>query len=295
MERVLQKTALQRTIDAPGIDPGLVLGPLAMMPTDPTLHLSRRHAVRATLTPDGPGVIRLEWGQARGVVTVETSGDGAGWLLDRADRLIGVHDDVQGFQPDDPIVRRLWARFDGDRVPATGTLWHDLAWTITQQRVHRRDAAQQWHRLVREFGAPCPDHENLYFPPEPEAIARLVPWQLRRMGIDEHRAQALIGTARLAPRLQALVDDDAERVLSALASVRGIGPWTRSCLAAFTWGDPDTVIIGDVGIPSLVSFTLGGPRRADDAAMLEMLEPYRPHRYRILRLAFAARMAPGRA
>jgi len=74
-----------------------------------------------------------------------------------------------------------------------------------------------------------------------------------------------------------------------LLSIDGVGPWTVSCLSAFTWGDPDTVIVGDSGIPSLLASTLAGDRRATDEQMLELLHPYRPHRYRVLKLAFAAR------
>ena len=69
-----------------------------------------------------------------------------------------------------------------------------------------------------------------------------------------------------------------------------MGPWTISCLSAFTWGDPDAVITEDSGIPSPIASTLTGTRRADDETMLELLEPYRPHRYRVLRLALAARI-----
>jgi hypothetical protein len=60
-------------------------------------------------------------------------------------------------------------------------------------------------------------------------------------------------------------------------------------MAAMTWGDPDTVITGDSGIPSLIAQVLAGERWADDDRMLELLEPHRPHRYRVLRLALAAR------
>ena len=42
----------------------------------------------------------------------------------------------------------------------------------------------------------------------------------------------------------------------------------------------------------MVSWLLAGERRADDARMLELLEPYRPHRYRVVRLAFAAGTRP---
>lgn len=283
---------MSRTVDAPGVDPALVLGPLAMMPSDPTIRVERRQAVRVTLTPEGPGIVRVKWGESPGVIRLDAEGDGAQWLTARAARLIGAEDDPSSFAPNDPVVRRLWARFSGDRIGSTGTVWHDLAWTITQQRVHRRDAALQWKQLVRTFGEPCPTAEELRTPPDPDRLARTAPWSLRALGIDERRATTLIAAARVARRLHGLADAplaDAQRILQ---TIPGVGPWTVSCLSAFTWGDPDTVITGDSGIPLLIASTLTGARRADDAAMLKLLEPYRPHRYRVLRLALAARTRP---
>lgn len=277
------------TLQAPGIDPSLVLAPLAMMPSDPTMHLGPHEAIRATYTPEGPGIVGLAWGQEIGQLTVDASGDGAAWLVEQAPHLVGVHDDGGDFAPSDRVVQRLWARFTGDRVGATGTVWHDLAWTITQQRVHRTDAARQWRRLVHAYGTACEGYDNLYTPPDPERLARAAPWSLRAFDIDERRATALIAAARVAQRLHALADQPYSDVERALRTIPGVGPWTLGCLRAFTWGDPDTVIPGDSGIPSLIASTLTGARRADDATMLELLEPYRPHRYRVLRLALAAR------
>lgn len=281
------------TIEAPGIDPKLVLGPLAMLRADPTVRIGRGEAIRATWTPEGPGSLVLRWGDAPGRVTVGCYGDGAHWLRDRAPRLIGVQDDVTSFAPEAGVVRRLWARFSGDRVGATATVWHDLIWIVVQQRVHRLDAADQWRRLVRALGEPSAEHEGLYTPPAPERLARSTPWSLRALGIDARRAATLIECARVADRLQRLSEMPLAEVERPLRSIPGVGAWTTNCLSGLTWGEPDTVITGDSGIPSLIAETLAGERRADDARMIELLEPYRPHRYRVLRLSLAARTSRG--
>lgn len=278
-----------RCVPAHGIDTRLTLSPLAMLAGDPTIGLEPTGMTRATITPDGPGAIEVRWQQAPGEVTLTAWGDGASWLLARGSDLVGANDDADAFTPTDPIVQRLWTRFRGDRVTRTGTLWHDIAWTIVQQRVHRRDAAMQWRRFVQGMGIPVDGVEGLLAPPDPARVARTHPTELRRYGIDSHRAQALVNVATVATRLQSFVDGPIDEARKPLMSIPGIGPWTVSCLSAFTWGDPDTVIVGDSGIPSLLSSTLVGERRAGDERMLELLEPYRPHRYRILKLAFAAR------
>ena len=279
------------TVDAPGIDPNLVVAPLGMLYADPTTRLGPRQMLRATWTPEGPGVIAISWGAELGRIDVTCEGGGAAWLRVRARRLVGVDDDVSSFRPVG-VVGRLWSRMRGDRVGATGTVWHDLAWFVVQQRIRRNDAAAQWRRLVTTFGDPIEGYEGLYTPPVPERLARAAPWSLRALGIDARRAATLIEAARVADRLHRLADQPCDEALARLGSITGVGPWTRGCLAAMTWGDPDTVITGDSGIPTLIASTLAGDRRADDARMIELLEPYRPHRYRVLRLALAARTVP---
>ena len=275
------------------VDLGSTLGQLAVLPRDPTVRLAPGRFERATSTPEGPGGIALTWddGPEVGIVGY---GPGGRWLTDRAPGLLGRHDDVTGFEPVARPVRDLWRRHRGDRIARTGTLWHDLAWFVVQQRVSRTDAAAQWHRLVTALGTPVQGLPGLLAPPAPATVARLAYHDLHRCGIERQRADTLLRAAVAVHRLQHLVDGGAEPALSALRDVRGIGPWTAGCLATHTWGAPDEVILGDDGIPSLVAWVLAREPRADDARMLELLEPYRPHRYRVVRLAFLSGERPPR-
>ena len=59
------------------------------------------------------------------------------------------------------------------------------------------------------------------------------------------------------------------------------------------FGDDDAVPVGDYHFPHTVSWNLAGEPRGDDARMLELLEPYRPQRGRVLRLlGLAGKRAP---
>ena len=157
----------------------------------------------------------------------------------------------------------------------------------------RESAAQSWRQLVSALGTPVPG-STLPAPPEPDALARLPYDALHRFGLERRRAEVLIAAARTMSRLSAETLADRARVERALGAVRGIGPWTLSCLATATWGDADTVITGDSGIPSMVSWMLSRESRGDDTRMLALLEPHRPHRYRVIRLAFASGSRPPR-
>jgi 3-methyladenine DNA glycosylase/8-oxoguanine DNA glycosylase len=60
------------------------------------------------------------------------------------------------------------------------------------------------------------------------------------------------------------------------------------------FGDADAVSVGDYHLPNLVAYALAGEPRADDARMLELLEPYRGHRGRVIRLVMAGGRSPPR-
>jgi 3-methyladenine DNA glycosylase/8-oxoguanine DNA glycosylase len=282
------------SMDATGIDLTGSLGVLALLPGDPTVRVEPGRFRRATLTPEGPATIDVRWQGDRTTADITTCGPGAAWLAARAGAFVGLTDDPSSFDPTHPVVRRLWRERPGLRVISTGTVWHDVAWWIVQQRITGRDAAQQWRRLVRAHGRPAPGSDDLLCPPAPDVIADLPLHAFHRLGIEQRRARHLVAAARQAHRLAALADRPYADAAPVLRSVEGIGPWTASGLAAVTWGEPDTVIVGDSGIPHLVAWMLSGERRSDDTRMLELLEPFRPHRYRVIQLSLRHRPGPPR-
>ncbi len=85
-----------------------------------------------------------------------------------------------------------------------------------------------------------------------------------------------------------------EQLSAGLRQVRGLGTWTAAVVAESVLAHPDTVVVGDYGIPSVIAWSLVGERKADDARMLELLEPERPHRARAVALIMAAGRTPPR-
>ena len=69
-----------------------------------------------------------------------------------------------------------------------------------------------------------------------------------------------------------------------LLAFRGIGMWTASAVLGEALGDPDAIPIGDYHIPNTVSWALAGEPRGTDERMVDLLEPYRGHRHRVVRL-----------
>ena len=112
--------------------------------------------------------------------------------------------------------------------------------------------------------------------------------------IERRRAETLLRVVRSARKLEVTSRAAPPQRERRLLAMRGLGPWTVSSIESVVMGDPDSVILGDYHIPNLVSYALGGEDRGDDAAMLALLEPFRPHRGRVIALLQASRMSPPR-
>lgn len=288
-------TELHQTLHTGAIDLRATLGITAFLAGDPTVRLSSSRYERATHTPDGPASIRIEWDTEQpGTAEVSAWGDGAEWMLDSAPGLVGLLDDPSGFEPHEGKLRQLWKRHRDARICRTATFWHDAAWTIIQQRVTTVDASQQWRALSMAVGSPAPGPVELRLPAKASAVAAMHYTDFHRFGVERQRAEYLRLVASRAVRLQTFLDVPFHEAQPALASLRGVGPWTQTMLATQTWGDPDAVVVGDDGIPSMVTWFLAGERRGTDQRMLELLEPFRPHRQRVVRLVFASGVTPPR-
>lgn len=285
------------TVAIGDVDLDATLRPVAFLRGDPTVDRGPGRFARATTTPDGPGVVAVRWGAGNGEARVSTAGPGGPWLHARVEGLLGLADDPTGFAPTDEPLRSLWRRRAHLRLTRTGTLWHDLACTVVQQRITVADAADQWRRLVRALGTPIDPGDGgptLLAPPAPGVVATMPYHHLHPYGIERRRAETLRRAAVVAARLATAVDGPAAAPLDALGRVPGIGPWTVGNVAATTWGDADAVILGDDGLPGAVAWALAREQRADDDRMVELLAPYRPHRYRVVRLVMHAGAHPPR-
>ena len=75
---------------------------------------------------------------------------------------------------------------------------------------------------------------------------------------------------------------------SRLQAFAGVGAWTAAKVALVALGDADAVPVGDYHLPHMVGYAFEGKARSTDERMLELLEPYRGHRARVLRLLMLA-------
>ena len=258
---------------------------------DPTARLRHGEFVRATLTPDGPGTLRLRWRSDPAPpggdgLSAEAWGPGAEWLLARVDDLTGRADRTVLVDAAHPVVRRAMRRTRARRIGASGTLYHELLPTIVAQRITAGEAFRQWRLLCRRLGEPAPGPAavvgRLRLPPAPASLARRPAWWFHPLGIEARRATTLSEVARHADRLWEWCEIGPAAAAGKLALLRGVGPWTIGSVLGPALGDADAVPVGDYHLPNTVAWALAGEPRADDARMLELLAPYAGQRGRVL-------------
>ncbi len=284
---------LTRTwVPAVPIDLHLTLGPVRRGRGDPCTRFTLDGVWRATRTPEGPGTVHL---RARaGRIEVEAWGAGARWLVEAAPALVGAHDRAEGFRPRHRVVARLHHHMGGLRMGRTGAVVEALLPTICEQKVTSREARRSWHQVVRRWGEPAPGPAGLLVPPDPAALAGVTYPAFHQVGLERKRADTIRRVCAQSGRLDALAGTGPPALAARLTAVRGVGPWTAAEVALVALGDPDVVSVGDSNLPHQICFGLAGERRGTDARMLELLEPYRGHRGRVLRLLVAGGIGPPR-
>ncbi|MFQ5558066.1 MAG: DNA-3-methyladenine glycosylase family protein [Acidimicrobiales bacterium] len=246
---------------------------------------------QAVRTPYGVGTLAITPG--RGEITARSWGPGARWLQTTVADLVGLDDKPSEFDPASGLVRDLHRRAPGLRLGRTKRPFATVVAAILGQRVTSREAKNGYRRLVERYGEDAPGPVPLRLAPSSERLAALRYEELHSLGVEKSRAQRLIEAARRAHRIDEIMGMGKVAAWQRLLAIRGIGPWTAAMVMGIAWGDRDAVPVGDYHLPNMVAWALAGEARADDDRMLELLEPYRGHRRRVLVLLKGAGiMAP---
>jgi endonuclease III len=266
------------------VDVRRTLAPLAHGRLDPTYQLTPDGSIwRTTLTPAGPATLRIT--QQRHEVHGRAWGPGAEWVLSGLPELLGDGDDTDGFQPLHPVVERSHRAHGWLRMPRTRRVFEALVPAVLEQKVTGQQAQAAFRTLVRRFGElpPGPAPQGMRVPPPPEVWQRIPSWEWHKAGVEPTRGRTVISAARLASRLEEAVDLPADQALQRLRAVPGIGEWTAAEVAQRALGSADAISVGDFHLAAFVGWALLGCP-IDDLQMIELLEPWRGHRQRVVRL-----------
>jgi 3-methyladenine DNA glycosylase/8-oxoguanine DNA glycosylase len=251
---------------------------------DPTYRIDARgRHWRGIRTPAGPATLCVTSRPSEGVVRAEAWGSGADWVLDSVPALLGADDDWAGFEDQHPVVAQAHQQHPHWRIGRTGLVMESLFPAIVEQKVTGKEAFSGFRSLVHFFGerAPGPGPAlRLWVQPDAATVRRVPSWDWLRMHVDPARSRTLVQAARLAPSLERIVGHDHAEADRRLRTLPGIGVWTSAETRVRAMGDPDAVSFFDYHVAKDIGWALTG-EPVDDAALEELLEPWRGHRYRI--------------
>ncbi|HZN15438.1 MAG TPA: hypothetical protein VFB78_14295 [Acidimicrobiales bacterium] len=266
------------------VDLRLTLGPLGRGAGDPTMRFRPDGVWRATRTPDGPATTRIT---SDGVdITVNGWGPGAAWALEAAPALLGDADDDGDFVAHHPLVAEAHRRHPGLRIARSQAVIEALVPTVLEQKVVGKAAKRAWFALVRRYSEPAPGPVGklLWLPPSPDRLAALSPDAFHPLNVEHKRANTIRLACNNAVALEATP--------ATMTALPGIGAWTYAQIALVALGDADAVPVGDFHLKNVVAWNLAGRPRGTDGEMLELLEPYRGHRGRAIRLLMLGGTTP---
>jgi 3-methyladenine DNA glycosylase/8-oxoguanine DNA glycosylase len=295
-------SVVSRVVFGGPASPGLTLSPQRRGRGDPCYHDAAGAAIwRTSLMGSGPVTARITK-SAPNIVDCEAWGSGATEFSETLPALLGLDDDASGFAPTEPTIAAAHERIPHLRLGRTGRVLEALVPAVLEQRVYGMDARRAWRSLVTRFGAPAPGPApaHMRVPPPADVWRRIPSWEFHRANVDPGRARTIVGCAQRADSLERLATRTPEQACAALMSLPGVGEWTAAETAQRAFGDADALSVGDYHLASMVGWRLVG-QPIDDPAMVELLEPLRPHRYRAVRLlevtgpAHAPRRAPRQA
>ena len=275
---------LERTLTFPGpASPAHTLAPHRRGPGDPCLHIDPDGTIwRTSLQHSGPVTARITR-TAPDTIVCQAWGAGAAEFTENLPALLGADDDASGFHPTHPTVVRAQSRVPHLRIGRTGRVLEALIPAILEQRVQGVASFRSWRLLLTRYGtqAPGPAPVRMRVPPPAEVWRGIPSWEYHRANVDPGRARTIVGCAVRADALERLTaggDNSA-----ALTTLPGVGVWTAAETAQRAFGDTDALSVGDYHLSNMIGWTLLG-HPIDDAEMVELLEPMRPHRYRVVRL-----------
>ena len=253
-------------------------------PYDPTAELDDHWFRKGFFYRGKPAAIEVVRDGA--ALHVRAFGEDAEELASEAADGMRQRDGYGEFMTEDTGVLRLHRMLPGLRVLRVPWLYDMTCSAILQQRIRTVDAMRDWRRMTQRYGSEAPLGLRA-FPPA-EVLAAVPQFELERMGIDAKRAKTLLRFAKEMRFVSLKPSMDFGRLRQTLLRVSGIGPWTTETVMGYGAGDTDAAIPGDLHLPRIVCYALAGERDGSDERMMELLEPFRGHRFRIIRLLCAA-------
>lgn len=159
----------------------------------------------------------------------------------------------------DEVLAHIVHRLRGLKIPTTPNVFEALIDSITEQQISLNVAHVLETKLVKAFGKTLRlDGEEYYAYPTPRELASVKPEQLRRCGLSQKKAEYVNEVSKMIADGKLDLEgfkryDDAQKIISELDKIRGIGVWTAELTIARGMGKLDVVPADDLGLRRIIS------------------------------------------
>ncbi len=167
------------------------------------------------------------------------------------------------------IATRLKRRSEERPNDAYGALLR----AIVGQQLSTKAARTIYLRVIDLFGGSTPSPEQLL--EAREEVLRAAGLSGRKTEYVRDLASHVLSGELELDRLEELGD---EEVIAEIVAVRGLGQWTAEMFLLFHLERPDVLSGGDLGIRKAIQIEYGLERMPPPTRVLEIGEPWRPHR-----------------
>lgn len=229
----------------------------------------RDGVVTAAIELDGRRETAQAWQSPDGTIALQATSSAAAehlaWML----ALDDDHSEFLRRVRHDPLLGRASRELHGLRQVRTATVAQALLRAVCGQLIDWKTARTLERAVIRAVSRAGPD--GLSTAPGTAALAAAAPFELRRLGLHERRAAALVRLCR-GVELERLHELPTAAVAARIERERGLGPWSAGVVCLEGLGRVEHGLVGDLGLVKLLRAVRG--RRVEGWETAELLEPY---------------------
>ncbi|WP_077624334.1 DNA-3-methyladenine glycosylase family protein [Sediminibacillus massiliensis] len=175
-------------------------------------------------------------------------------------------------------LEKLFFAHPGTPIVKDHGLYFSLIKGIIHQQLNMKFAHTLDARFVQKYGG---QHEQVWFYPRPETVARLSYEDLRELQFSQRKAEYVIDTSRKIVNgeldLEQLATASDQEVIDTLIKLRGIGRWTAENWLLFGLGRSNLLPKADIGIQNAMKFYFELGRKPSIQEIEEMSETWTPY------------------
>ena len=176
----------------------------------------------------------------------------------------------------DPVLARLLDEHgapDADGRPDRDH-YAALVRAIVGQQLSVKAARAIHERFVTFFDGVEPAPRQI-LDADPDAMREAAGLSRAKVSFLRSLAEHVLDGSLELDRLESLGEDE---IIAELTAVKGIGEWSAHMFLMFQLKRPDVLAVGDLGIRRAVERAYGLPELPSAAELIELAEPWRPHR-----------------